>query len=63
VGDLIGNADEARRQIILRLLEKTNGKMIEAANPLGIQVAYPQRLMRNLDLRRWLIGKHRPAQE
>ncbi len=43
--------NDARRQIILRALEKTKGNMSQAARLLGIQPTYLHRLMRNLDLR------------
>jgi transcriptional regulator with GAF, ATPase, and Fis domain len=43
--------NEARRQIILRALEKTKGNMTQAAHLLGIQPTYLHRLVRNLDLK------------
>jgi Nif-specific regulatory protein len=43
--------NEARRQIVLRALDKTKGNMTQAAHLLGIQPTYLHRLVRNLDLK------------
>jgi Nif-specific regulatory protein len=43
--------NEARRQIILRALEKSKGIISQAARLLGIQPTYLHRLIRNLDLK------------
>jgi Nif-specific regulatory protein len=43
--------NEARRQIILRALDKTNGNYTQAARLLGIQPTYLHRLSRNLNLK------------
>ena len=43
--------NEARRQIILRALEKTKGNIARAARQLGIQSTYLHRLIRNLNLK------------
>ena len=43
--------NEARRQIVLRALEKTKGNITQAARLLGIQSTDLHRLIRNLDLK------------
>jgi Nif-specific regulatory protein len=43
--------NEARRQIVLRALEKTSGNFTRAARLLGIQPTYLHRLARNLNLK------------
>jgi Nif-specific regulatory protein len=43
--------NEARRQIVVRALEKTKGNMTQAAHLLGIQPTYLHRLVRNLGLK------------
>ncbi|HMC62237.1 MAG TPA: sigma 54-interacting transcriptional regulator [Candidatus Solibacter sp.] len=43
--------NEARRQIVLRALEKTKGNMTQAAHLLGIQPTYLHRLVRNLGMK------------
>jgi DNA-binding NtrC family response regulator len=43
--------NEARRQIVMRTLEKTKGNMTQAAHLLGIQPTYLHRLVRNLGLK------------
>ncbi len=43
--------NEARRQIVLRSLEKAKGNITQAARLLGIQSTYLHRLIRNLDLK------------
>ncbi len=48
--------NEARRQIVLRALEKTKGNMTQAAHLLGIQPTYLHRLVRNLDLKERIKG-------
>ena len=45
------SVNEARRQIVLRVLEKTKGNMTQAARLLGIQPTYLHRLVRNLGLK------------
>jgi transcriptional regulator with GAF, ATPase, and Fis domain len=60
LGEYHAEVNEARRQIILRALEKSKGNMAQAARTLGIQATYLHRLIRNLDLRSQL--KHPPAE-
>ena len=43
--------DDARRQIILRSLEKAGGSYTRAARLLGLRVTYLHRLVRNLNLK------------
>jgi Nif-specific regulatory protein len=45
------SVNEARRQIVMRSLEKTKGNMTQAAHLLGIQPTYLHRLVRNLGLK------------
>ena len=45
------SVNEARRQIVMRTLEKTKGNMTQAAHLLGIQPTYLHRLVRNLGLK------------
>src|SRR5262249_30900936 len=45
------SVNEARRQIVLRALEKSKGSITQAAKILGIQATYLHRLIRNLDLK------------
>ncbi len=42
---------EAKRQLITRALEQSNGGITEAARALGVHPNYLHRLMRNLNLR------------
>jgi len=60
LGEYHAEVNEARRQIILRALEKSKGNMAQAARTLGIQATYLHRLIRNLDLRSQL--KQRSAE-
>jgi len=45
------SVNEARRQIVLRALDKTKGNVTQAARLLGIQSTYLHRLIRNLGLK------------